>query len=72
MAQPNKHDSQLADSAGNPMIAKTRGSSIAAVTSGGAGAAAGAFNSAVERDAAIVSINSIISILEANGFIADN
>ncbi len=72
MAQPNKHDSQLADSAGNPLIAKTQGAAITVVTSGGAGAAAGAFNSAVERDAAIVSINDIISILEANGFIADN
>ncbi len=72
MAQPNKHDSQMSDSAGNPLIAKTQGSSIAAVTSGGGGATAGAFASATERDAMIVSVNSIISILEANGFVADN
>ncbi len=72
MAQPNKHDSQLALVDGTPLIAKTQSGSIAAATSGGAGATAGAFNSAVERDAAIQSINDIISALEANGFIADN
>ncbi|KKL17626.1 hypothetical protein LCGC14_2483680 [marine sediment metagenome] len=72
MAQPTKGDSQLALPDGTPLIAVSQSASIAAAASGGAGATAGAFNSATERDAAIQSINDIISVLEANGFIADN
>ena len=72
MAQPNKADSQLALADGTPLIARLQSASIVAAASGGAGATAGAFNSAVERDAAIQSINDIISALEAHGLIADN
>lgn len=72
MAQPNKHDSQLAYRDGKPIIAKLQSAAIVAVVSGGAGATAGAFNAAADRDLAITAINSIISVLEANGFIADN
>lgn len=60
MAQPNKQDSQLADSADNPMIAD-QGAAITAPTGG-------ATVDAESRTA----INDIISRLEAHGLVADN
>jgi len=64
MAQPNKHDSQMADSAGNPLIAKTQSAAIAALVVTG--------TYATDDTPIETAINDIISVLEANGFIADN
>lgn len=61
MAQPNKHDSQLADANGNPMIGKTQGAAVTAPTGG-----------ATQDAEARTAINDIISRLEAHGLIADN
>ena len=57
MSQPNKHDSQMADSAGNPLIAKTQGAAVTVPT---------------DLATSITAITAIIERLEAHGFIADN
>lgn len=71
MAQPVKEDSKLADSNDNPQIAD-RQTAITAPPAGGTGAAAGAYDTAVNRDLMIQAINDIITVLEAHGLTADN
>jgi hypothetical protein len=56
MAQPNKHDSQLADRDGNPQIGP-QGASVTVPT---------------DEASNVIAITAIIERLEAHGLIADN
>jgi hypothetical protein len=57
MAQPNKHDSQLAFADGSPVLAKNQGASVTVPT---------------DEASNVIAITAIIERLEEQGLIADN